>query len=121
MRLQLAAQRLQHGLLRALAAAARALARLARRAARAAAAATGFALGVLAVVPGAAAARVDGVAAHGGGARHAVQLEVQAARVAHHLAARVAPPDGRRVRAAVAARELHARPRPTRACSSRSR
>lgn len=42
MRLQLATQRLQHGLLRALAAAARALARLARRAARAAAAATGF-------------------------------------------------------------------------------
>lgn len=61
------------------------------------------ALVMLGVMAGAAAARVYGVAAHGRGARHAVQLEVQAARVAHHLAARVAPPYCRGVSAAVAA------------------
>jgi hypothetical protein len=68
----------------------------------------------------AAAARVDGVAAHGGGARHAVQLVVEAARVAHHLAARVASPDRGGVRAAVAARQLHA-PRAPRSARQRLR
>lgn len=73
------------------------------------------------VVAGPAAARVYGVAAHGGGSRHSVQLEVQSARVAHHLAARVAPPDGGGVRAAVAARQLHAGARAGRAAARRAR
>lgn len=66
---------------------------------------------MLGVVPRTTTTRVDSVAAHGGRARHAVQLVIQAASVAHHFAARVAPPDSSRVRAAVATGQLYARAR----------
>lgn len=49
---------------------------------------------------------VDCVATHRVRSVDAVELEVQAARVAHHLAAQVATPDRRRCRSAIGARQV---------------
>lgn len=70
-------------------------------------------------MPRSATARVYSVPPHGRGSRHAVQLEVQAAGVADHLPAGVAPPDCGGVGAAVAARQFHARRRAAGTCAAR--
>lgn len=50
--------------------------------------------------------RMDRIATHRVRPIHAVQLKVQAARVAHHFAAQIAPPDRCRQSAAVRARHV---------------
>lgn len=51
-------------------------------------------------------ARVNVVASHGHGTRSTVEAIVEAARVAHHFARRVAPPNGGHFGVAVGARQV---------------
>ena len=58
---------------------------------------------MLPIMPRSATTRVYSVTPHSRGSGHAVELEVESARIADHLAAGVAPPYRGGVRAAVAA------------------